>query len=271
VLSINRSGIMVPFGENSNEKPGENLTLVKGLRTDMGKYWVTFEKDSIDAKKSTKRFFFLKFQTKDGGEEFYLKPNAYVNEKGQQGLSANPDARHYLTHDVFTYITSLPDPDAKEDTAAFKPVNTKIGDTVYYSRGFMIVDSLYTRTDVPTVDSVVVASVNVQAQTRSNYTLSTYLINKDGVAYPQPDTLQPENLILQLQKADGGNLELGVKESDALMDFVTLKAYKFPWINILWAGTIIMVIGMLISMVKRMERKKLSNKEIRKKAREAVV
>ena len=90
-----------------------------------------------------------------------------------------------------------------------------------------------------------------------------------GVSYPQPDTLQPENLILQLQKAEGGTVEIGLKESDSLMEFVTLKAYKFPWINLVWAGTILLVIGTIISMFKRIEQKKLTNREIRKKISQA--
>jgi cytochrome c-type biogenesis protein CcmF len=219
----------------------------------------------VDPRKSTKRFYILDFESKDGNEKFTLHPNAFVNEKGQRGLSANPDARHYLTHDIFLYITSLPDPDKKEDTTSFKPVDMKLGDTIFYSRGFAVLDSLWTRTDVPTVDSVTIASLKVTARTNSIYKLNTYLISKDGYSYPQPDTLHPENLILQLQKAGEDGIELGVKESDSLMEFVTLKAYKFPWINLLWLGTVLLVIGTVISMFKRMEKKKLSNKEIRKK------
>ncbi|HEY0355860.1 MAG TPA: cytochrome c-type biogenesis CcmF C-terminal domain-containing protein, partial [Flavisolibacter sp.] len=268
VVSLNRGGIPAYFGEGSTENPGENITLVKGLKTDMGKYWVTYNRDSVDPRKSTKRFYILDFETKDGKDKFTLMPNAFVNEKGERGLSANPDARHYLSHDIFIYITSLPDPDQKEDTTSFKPVSMKVGDTVYYSKGFAILDSLSLRTDVPTVDSVYIASMKVTARTNSIYNINTYLIKKAGIDYPQPDTLQPENLILQLQKGGDGSIELGMKESDALMEFVTLKAYKFPWINVLWAGTIIMVIGIIISMFKRMERKKLSNREIRRKVNE---
>jgi cytochrome c-type biogenesis protein CcmF len=269
VVSLNRGGIPAYFGEGSKENPGENITLVKGLKTDMGKYWVTYNRDSVDPRKSTKRFYILDFESKDGKEKFTLQPNAFVNEKGQRGLSANPDARHYLTHDIFLYITSLPDPDQKEDTTSFKPVNMKLGDTTFYSRGFAVLDSLWTRTDIPTVDSVTVATFKITARTNSIYNIKTYLINQDGISYPQPDTLQPENLILQLQKAEGNGIELGVKESDSLMEFVTLKAYKFPWINLVWAGTIILVIGTFISMFKRMEQKKLSNREIRRKISQA--
>ncbi|MBC7903427.1 MAG: cytochrome c biogenesis protein CcsA, partial [Gemmatimonadaceae bacterium] len=40
VLSKN-NGILLPFDPKSKEKPAENLTLIKGVRTDMGKYWAT--------------------------------------------------------------------------------------------------------------------------------------------------------------------------------------------------------------------------------------
>jgi len=36
---------------------------------------------------------------------------------------------------------------------------------------------------------------------------------------------------------------LGVKESAALTNLITLKVYEFPFINILWIGVIVMTIG----------------------------
>jgi cytochrome c-type biogenesis protein CcmF len=42
------------------------------------------------------------------------------------------------------------------------------------------------------------------------------------------------------------------------MRYITLKAYKFPYINVLWLGTIVMVIGFLMSMFYRVRRKALS-------------
>jgi cytochrome c-type biogenesis protein CcmF len=75
-----------------------------------------------------------------------------------------------------------------------------------------------------------------------------------------PDTITSENLILQFQKANTDNsIELGVKESNALMKFVTLKAYKFPFINLLWFGVIITAIGIIISMVRRIRLNRLNN------------
>ena len=120
VLSYNTSGIFIPLGENRVVgKPGENLTLVKGVRMDMGKYWVTYENEEKDPVKDDKWYYRLKYEEKKTGEVFYLTPNAFIG-KGDMGLSANPDAKHYFTHDVFTYITSLPNKEQTKDTAHSK-------------------------------------------------------------------------------------------------------------------------------------------------------
>lgn len=257
VLSFNTTGMLVPMGKESKEKPGENLTLVKGLRTDMGKYWVTYSRDTAHPKKPL-WFYDLKFETKDSSEAFTLYPNAFVNYKGNEGLMANPDAKHYWNYDIFTYITSLSNDPGKapEDTAAFKPVNAAIGDTIFYSKGFMVLEKIDSRSNIPgrdftPTDSASVASIKVYAKTSSIYNLQPLLINKLGVNIPFGDTATAESLVVQLQKITPDGAELGIKESDAVLQYVTLKAYKFPFINLVWLGTIVMVIGVLMSMWRR--------------------
>ena len=104
VLSWNTSGIMVNFGEQSQENPAENLTLVKGIATDMGRYMVTYQGDSTHPS-DPKQYFKIHFQYKNKEEGFTLYPDAFVNFKGNEGIMANPDSKHYIHKDVFTYIT----------------------------------------------------------------------------------------------------------------------------------------------------------------------
>ena len=267
VLSYNTSGIFVPMGEGSKEKPGENLTLVRGLRTDMGAYWVTYEQDSAHPEKPL-WYYHLKFEDKKNNKDFTLYPNAFINYKGNEGLMANPDAKHYWDHDVFTYITSLPDPTKKvEDTTTFKPVTINVGDTVFYSKGFAVLENVESHKNIPganmtTKDSASVATLKVYAKTESIYTIQPILINKGGATFSQPDSVMAESLVVQLQKIEGNKAELGIKENDTIMQYVTLKALKFPFINLLWLGTIIMIIGIIMSMVMRANRNKAALRKI---------
>jgi cytochrome c-type biogenesis protein CcmF len=259
VLSWNTSGIFVQLGEKNKitGEPGENLTLVKGLPTTMGNYDVTYENDSVHPEKPL-WYYKLHFKSKNGNEQFTLMPNAFVNYKGNQGLMANPDAKHYWDHDIFTYITSLPDPEKNIDTASSKPQDLKKGDTAFYSNGFYILEDLTAQTNVPAGglapdDKIFLATIKVFSKNNTSYTSKPFLISKGTNLYPIRDTVMSENLVFQLNKVEGGMADLGVKESNTIMQYITLKAYKFPFINLLWAGVIIMVAGIIISIVRRVQ------------------
>jgi cytochrome c-type biogenesis protein CcmF len=262
ILSNNINGIPAPLGEK--EDPRENLTLIKGVPVKMGKYTLTYVRDSTHPKKQL-WFYQIDFKSNDGKEEFSLLPNAFVNYKGQEGLMANPDARHYWDHDVFTYITSLPNPDKKPDSSAFQPHSLKEGDSLFYSKGFILVEAIRTKEAARPKDSIpedlfgkegklYEADLKIYSKTGSIFSTTPKLALAKGELVAIPDTIIAENLILQLSKVNPDkSIELGMRESNALTEYVTLKAYKFPFIRILWLGVLITATGILISMVRRIQ------------------
>ena len=257
VLSNNINGIPAPLDKSEN--PRENLTLVKGLTVDMGKYSITYEGDSSHPKKQLS-FYKVRFKRKDGKEEFLLTPNSFVNYKGNEGLMSNPDSRHYWNHDVFTYITSISNPDKRQGTASFKPNSMKPGDSLFYSSGFIILQEVKKATDSLPEElfgkdgSLHEARLKVYSKTGTSYSIAPKLAFAKGSEMALPDTIVSESLIFQLQKVNPDNsIVLGVKESNAVMDYITMKAYKFPFINLLWGGVLITAIGITISMVRRIQ------------------
>ena len=266
ILSYNTSGITVNFGEGSKEKAGENLTLVKDVRTDMGKYWVTYENSQQNPKKPL-WYYDIKFESKDGKEKFDLHPNAFINYKGNEGLMANPSSKHYWDHDIFTYITSLPDPSKNKDTTHFKNKLLQIGDTTFYSKGFFVLEKVITKDSIPTEQGIdptgkaSLAIVKVHSMNNSTYTAQPLLVNQKGVQYSIPDTVISQNLILAINSVDGDKVNMGIKEPNTILQYLTLKAYKFPYINLLWLGVIITVLGIIISMVRRIRLNQISNSQ----------
>lgn len=267
VLSYNTSGIFIPIKEKNHVigNLGENLTLVKGVQMDMGKYWVTYAKDSLDVSKGDKWFYHLQFDAKDKSQSFALTPNAFVNHKGNEGLSANPDAKHYLTYDIFTYITSLPN--KREDTIPFKSQTASIGDTIFYSNGFLTLDTISfnppnTKYNFTSSDTALVAGITVHSKRGNTYQSRPVFQVKNNASQIFVDSVYAENLAIAFTGfKDNKTIELQVKESDSIMDFITIKAYKFPFINLVWAGTIIMVIGFIISLFYRRKQGRLSAKK----------
>jgi cytochrome c-type biogenesis protein CcmF len=270
LVSVNRTGIAMPGLKDTkgrDENPLENMTLLHGVPTPMGKYMVTYEGDS-NVVKNNKVFFKLNFVETDSStgkvkESFQVTPNAFLM-KGESGtqLSSNPGSKHYLTRDIFVYITSWLNPDNIPDTATFRMSAVKEGDTVFYSNGFMVVERMLAANkndnkDLPVVDSAWLSEVKVFAKDGREFNVQPAFLVKDNQASLKTDTIMSQSLIINLQRNAAGKIELGVKESGTVMRYITLKAYKFPYINILWLGTIVMFIGFMMSMFYRL-RKTLS-------------
>ena len=87
VLSNNVSGIFVPLGDS--EDPRENLTLVQGVKMDMGRYHITYEKDSLVPKKE-RTYFNIRFSRKDGKEEFCIAAQLICKPGWQRGIDVEP-------------------------------------------------------------------------------------------------------------------------------------------------------------------------------------
>lgn len=268
LISENRTGIAVSGlkdAKGRDENALENVTLIYNVPTPMGKYVVTYMGDSTETK-NNKVFFKIRFMqtdTADGTivEQFDVTPNAFLmkSEEGTQ-LSSNPGARHYLSNDVFVYITSWLNPDNIKDTASFQYNKILTGDTIFYSNGFVVVDRLLSANknqnqDLPLVDSAWLSELTVFSKEGKRFQSTPAYFIKDNQASAKTDTIMEQNLVLTLKKNNKGVVELGIKESNAVMRYITLKAYRFPWINLLWLGVVIMVAGFMISMYFRIKTK----------------
>jgi cytochrome c-type biogenesis protein CcmF len=266
LVSVNNTGINVAGLKDvkgKEENPLENVTLINGVPTQMGKYTVTYVGDSA-VKKNDRVYFKINFTERDTTgrrdvESFDIYPNAFL-VKGEEGmnLSSNPGARHYLSNDIFVYITSWLNPDKVTDTASFRNYWVKKGDTVFYSNGFLTVNDIVMANkndnkDLPVVDSAWLSDLMVVSKDGRSYPSQPAYFVKNSQPSVKTDTVFTQNLVLNINRVSGDKIELGLKESGAVMRYITLKAYKFPYINVLWLGTIIMVIGFLVSMVRRLK------------------
>ena len=259
VLSWNTTGIS-PLRMESKKSPAgnpkENITLFEGIATDMGKYMVTYVQDSFDI--LDKRFFVLKFKEKKTEEEFFLYPDVLKNNKGMEGFSANPSSKHYWNKDIFVYVTSFQD-HSKEDTSSFIPHQMAIGDSIFYSNGYVKLDKVLVNpnTNRPAGSNELVLQLSVTSKEGLKYQASPSILLQGMALQANYDTVKAQNLVLSFNKVvdqQKGILEIGVKESASLTNLITLKAYEFPFINILWIGVIVMVMGFGLATFNRVKK-----------------
>jgi cytochrome c-type biogenesis protein CcmF len=263
VLSINTSGINLRWDEKSKQNPMENLTLIKGVPTDMGGYMTTFVNNDSSNKAGNIVYYRVNMTRKDSAESFNLFPNLIRNTKGQENFSNNPDSRHYWNKDIFSYISYADNMDSRDDTAQFKSHNMKVSDTVFYSNGFLVLNKVVPNPNnekyrFTASDTALMADITVFSKEGTRYKAQPVFYVENNEARFQLDTVYAQNIALAFSKVLANQqIELQVKESNRMVPFVALKVYEFPHINILWIGIILMVTGFGMSIFYRSRQGKL--------------
>lgn len=269
VLSWNTTGVsplqVDPKAKNNPAgDPAENLTLFKGVATDMGRFMVTYTMDTTNPR-DRKRYFEIDFKSKKGDDHFKLYPDVIKNNKGMEGFAANPAAKHYWHKDIFVYITSFQE-NKNADTVQFKDIPVKVKDTIFYSNGFMVLNSVAVnpaeqKSLYEPDETAVFLDMTVITKEGKRYSATPGVALKGNDLRSITDTVLSQSLIVKFNKVidqKEGKLEIGIKETGSITDLLTLKVYEFPMINMLWLGILVMVVGFVLSIIQRVNLKSKS-------------
>ncbi|RZK64528.1 MAG: cytochrome C biogenesis protein, partial [Pedobacter sp.] len=272
-LSINANNFIPVKDFEKTEKPGENIMLYKNEPKQMGKYTVTYVSDTTQLPNTIYTLNF-KVLDKEGKvkEDFNLHPHVQDNEK--MGLIASPDTKHYLTYDVYTHITSAAvkqesheDHEGHSDDENYKApriVKVSVGDTIHTSSGIITVKALNNK---PVAKDLVLAkgdyAVGLPLEINAAgkvYTAEPMFLIKGNNTFDFARKVDELDLKFRFAQVlpDEKKIELQIFEKpQQAKDWVVFKAIEFPFINLYWAGTIIMVIGFLLSIFRRRKEAKV--------------
>lgn len=246
--------------EYKNQK---SILLTKGDTLPMGEYFVTYS----GKKKEGQHLFFQVEYFKNNGsglqKQFDLYPRLLVSRTGS---SAEPDTRHFLSKDIYTHITyattEMPEEAADKDEYS-EPQNNVIhlGDTIYATNAIVVLDSLKTDIDRDQYEKndsaiTVIAVLKVfDIDTKIHKAYPKYILRNNQVE-PQEAVVDELGLKFIFWKIDPeqGSVEINLSEKKSNQkDFIVMEAYMFPYINILWIGCLVMIIGSLLAVWQRIK------------------
>ncbi len=195
-----------------------------------------------------------------------MNPHVQVNEK--MGLIASPDTKHYVTTDIYTHITSAPDKSEEhadheghteeENYKAPRIVNVSAGDTIHTSSGIITVKALNFKPAVKDLkldakDIAVGLPLEVDLNGEKFKAEPLFLV-KGNNTFDFARNIDELSLRLRFTKIfpEQNKVELQVYEKpQQAKDWVVFKSIEFPYINLYWIGTIVMVVGFCIAIVRR--------------------
>ncbi|HVW97387.1 MAG TPA: cytochrome c biogenesis protein CcsA [Mucilaginibacter sp.] len=279
VVSKNESGTINIEGFDKADGMGsarENVMIYKNEPVRMGDYIVTYVGDSVSA---PNRYFKVDYkQVNSKGkvtDEFQLTPNVLTNPQMGAEPSPVPSTRHYLFHDLYTHVTALPVGTAganKDAQAAAEhgeenddknyeepvPHEVAVGDTIPFRDGYIVLKSLNREVQVQNIplkpgDVAIGAKLEVVTHSKTYQAEPVYMIkNKSVLDFSRK--VEDAGLKLRLSKIlpDKNKVEILVYQQPTnKRPWIVIRALDFPFINLLWCGTVIMIIGFLLSIARR--------------------
>ncbi|RZK47404.1 MAG: cytochrome C biogenesis protein, partial [Pedobacter sp.] len=251
-----------------NEKPGENIMLYKNEPKKMGRYTVTYVSDTLIAPNTYYKLNFKVF-AEDGKikEDFDLNPR--IQENAQMGGAIpSPDTKHYLTTDIYTHITSAAIRQGEheeheghteeENYKAPRVMMVSVGDTIHTSSGILTVKPINSK---PVVKDLTLApgdlAVSLPLEIKVSgkpYILEPLFMVKGSNVFDFARKNDELGLRVRFTKIipEQNKFEIQIFEKpQQAKDWVVFKSIEFPYINLYWVGTIVMVIGFVISIFRR--------------------
>ena len=267
IISQNTSGkSLESLGEKISNN--DNILLTQGDTLQMGKYFVTYIGKRFEG---INVYFDVIYFTKNKmgklEKSFSLAPLVQTNPR--MGNVAEPDTRHFFTFDVYTHVTyaDLASLKVKTDESIdeYAPAKNNIikqGDTIYSSNAIIIFDSLSTQFDKSNLkinkeDIAVMANLRVLDIFKKHAAKPVFVIQNNTVQ-PIASTIDELGLQFTFWKINpkDGSIEISLQEKkENVRDFIVMQAIIFPYINILWMGCFIMVIGTVLAIFERIKRK----------------
>lgn len=260
--NINRKFIDDSDNEKAADFNRENMLLRKGDTVRIANYLVYY--DTVSNIPPDKYFHVHWLRTNERGEiveKFTLKPNAQNNPK-MGGLISSPDTRHYLSHDIYTHVNHESGLETAEEFKNFKRDTVLAGQSFTTSSGTVKV----TVANVENFKSEdgkqirVVANLEVQSLGKIEKIPASMIINLDNNKIEYEDAQSNEagflGRLLSIVPSHNMELVISTAERKPIFDYIIMKAVKFPWVNLLWSGTIILTIGFSLSIAQRIKEMK---------------
>jgi cytochrome c-type biogenesis protein CcmF len=271
-LSLFMLGILITFSSvkiistmggavNKADERTQNQVLVKGDTVDMKPYKAIYQDRKENGKWLHYTVGFYK-ESADGklDHKFNLYPS--INRNNRMGNVYEPDTRHLLSKDIYGYITYAQNIGFDDIAGYSLKLQPEISpkDSVDVDNAVIYLDSIATDMSQAQMNNYFLeAFLRVRDSAAMENIHLTYRLNGQNLSRIN-DTVANHNWILRFNGMTESmdKLQLGIYQPGK--DYIVMKVMIFPFIGLLWIGTVILFLGLMITLSRRLKRKTLHEK-----------
>jgi cytochrome c-type biogenesis protein CcmF len=263
---------------NADFRNNENILLQKGDTVPMGEYLISYRADSVSGLNVyTVIDYFQKNENGTLEKTFTLNPILQTNPRF--GNVAEPSTRHFWDKDIYTHLTYISpekvnkllagtDASIEEKTDEFREImhhEIADGDTLYTTNCFIVYMGLKSLSVIDTTKGAENTRIDLQGKfiigdAKGNFhevKPGLSIVDNEYQSFPAMNEETGIKVEMLSINPEARKVEVSIqqKEGTKSNDFIIMKAIVFPGINLLWLGSVLMVIGSGMAVLAGVKRK----------------
>jgi cytochrome c-type biogenesis protein CcmF len=197
---------------------------------------------------------FFEIELRKDGKTYTLYPRAQVNPD-MGGIVASPDIHRTVVADFYTYTASIMRPDEEKEWSEMEEVRTSL------NKEFFANDYVATVTAITRVEQVAGVTLNqgdvavratiVVKGAKEEYTAEPIFVIQNNMVGRISAEIPQLGILFTLLNIHPETNEFTVGTNTRQKDWVVIKTLEKPLINVLWIGTLVLMAGFTIAMVRR--------------------
>ncbi|WP_338815020.1 cytochrome c biogenesis protein CcsA [Bernardetia sp. Wsw4-3y2] len=289
IVSMNMSGLLYNK-EFSDEVNRENVLLFRSEPTKMNKYTITYKGQYWDSpdfseyvnKEDVKATAYShkvvakkdlvhndKIEVKLGDTLRIFEENTYykidyvdtltqetftlfprVQQNPQMGFVVSPDISQGIKSDLYTHLSSLPDPAEQRTWAEAEMKTLSPMDTFIVNDFVAVLDGVHRGKPLADEDYMVYAEIRILDK-EETYTVKPVFQIKGNEVRGVPKIVESAGVEFTMMNINPKTEEFTFKIRTTQRDWIIMKALEKPYISLLWLGVNVMTLGILVAMWRR--------------------
>jgi cytochrome c-type biogenesis protein CcmF len=198
---------------------------------------------------------FYEIEFRKGSQKFSLFPRAQINP-AMGGLLASPDIFKTVRADLYTHVSSVMNPtEDGSEWSELEELRTQLGKEFFANDYVAKVESINRLTKIGNAvlegeDIAVVAVIKVSGE-KGDYIAKPIFLIKEKMVGRIPDDVYDLGLRFTFMNIHPETNEFTLGINTRQKNWVVIKALEKPYINILWIGTLLLMAGFSIAMIRR--------------------
>ena len=184
-----------------------------------------------------------------------LFPRVQINE-AMGGFIASPDIKRGFSKDLYTHVSAPMNREAEVEWSEMEEVKVKIGEQFFVNDYVAVLEDVQRINQIQQLvleaeDVAVKATISVKGERDTYYAEPAFLIKNQSQVGRLPSEISELGIKVTLLNIhpETGTFSLGLNSRQK--DWVIIKALEKPYINLLWLGTGVIMVGFSVAMVRR--------------------